>query len=149
MEVEEFVVTNDLDNTINNNFLSLLGQNNVLDTLLFAGSKMSVSQVNGNLTILCAISDISFVECSLSKANYFVGPVTSGLIQELELIGVLSVNSSCAVYYFYRLSNIPTASLETTNDSQNSLTANRSVCYSNSVVKLFLLDFDRFLAVVP
>ena len=59
------------------------------------------------------------------------------------------MESNCAVYYFYCILNSPTASLETTYDSQNSLAANRSICYGNSVVKLFLLILFRFLAVVP
>ena len=59
------------------------------------------------------------------------------------------MESNCAVYYFYCILNSPTASLETTYDSQNSLAANRSICYGNSVVKLFLLKFFGFLAVGP
>ena len=73
--VVHLVVTNDVENTINNNLLSTLGQNNVLNAL-FACCKVSSSQVNGNNTILCTVCQVSIAECSLSKANYFVTPIT-------------------------------------------------------------------------
>lgn len=41
-----------------------------------AESIVSFSKVNGNLAILFAVSKVSLVECSLSKALYFVAPVT-------------------------------------------------------------------------
>ena len=150
MCVVHLVVTNDVKNAVNNYFLSLLGQNYVLDTLLrSACCEVSISEVDSDNAILCTVSEVSSVECSLSKALYLIAPVTGGLIQEFELVGVLSVERSSTIFYSNSISNGPTASLETTYDSQNSLAASRSICYGNSVVKLFLLDIDRFLAVVP
>ena len=59
------------------------------------------------------------------------------------------MKSSSTIYDCNCICNGPTASLKTTYDSQNSLATLRSICYGNVVVKLFLLKFNGFLAVVP
>ena len=59
------------------------------------------------------------------------------------------MKSSSTIYDCNCICNGPTASLKTTYDSQNRLATLRSICYGNAVVKLFLLKFNGFLAVVP
>lgn len=72
--IELNTILNDNDLTVADNLCCNCVNCSVLNCIS-ACSKVSFCQVNGNLAILFAVSQVSLMEGGLGKADYFVGPV--------------------------------------------------------------------------